>query len=110
MTKLAKVNIDSFWFEGYLCGRIQSVREGSTCSSPVEITFGVHQGSILGPLLFLIRINDLPQFIQNCLLVLHADGTQIFIYGDIDKIHELLIKAKNISISAKQYFNSNGLY
>ena len=109
MTKLAKVNIDSFWFESYLCGRIQSVRVGSTYSSPLEVTFGVPQGSILGPLLFLIYINDLPQFIRDCLLVLYADDAQILISGDIDKIHELLKKAENILISAKQYFNSNGL-
>ena len=109
MTKLAKVNIDSFWFESYLDGRIQSVRVGSTYSSPLEVTFGVPQGSILGPLLFLIYINDLPQFVRDCLLVLYADDTQILISGDIDKIHELLKKAENILTSAKQYFNTNGL-
>ena len=109
MTKLAKVNIDSFWFDNYLCGRIQSVKVGSSSSSPLEVTFGVPQGSILGPLLFLIYINDLPEFIRDCLLVLYADDTQILISGDIDKIQELLKKAENILISAKQYFNSNGL-
>ena len=109
MTKLAKVNIDSFWFENYLCGRIQTVKVGSTSSSPREVTFGVPQGSVLGPLLFLIYINDLPQFIRDCLLVLYADDTQILISGDIDKIQELLKKAENILISAKHFFNSNGL-
>ena len=109
MTKLAKVNIDSFWFDSYLRDRKQSVKIGSTCSSPLDVTFGVPQGSILGPLLFLIYVNDLPQFIQDCLLVIYADDTQILITGEIDKIQELLRKAENILIKAKQYFNSNGL-
>ena len=91
MTKLAKVKVDSFWVDSYLSDRKQSVKIGSTCSSPLDVTFGVPQGSILGPLLFLIYINDLPQFIQDCLLVIYADDTQILISGDIDKIHELLI-------------------
>ena len=44
MTKRAKFNIDSFRFQNYLCGHIQSDRVGSTCSSPLEVTFGVPRG------------------------------------------------------------------
>ena len=109
MAKLAKVNVDSFWFESYLTGRIQSVRMGSTFSSPLDVTFGVPQGSILGPLLFTIYINDLPQFIRDCLLVMYADDTQALLSGDIDKIPELLERAESILLSAKHYFNNNGL-
>ena len=96
-------------FENYFKNRVQSVRIGSIISSPLKITFGVPQGSILGPLLFFIYINDLPQYIRDCLLVIYADDTQIMLTGEIDKINELLQKAKDVLTIAKAYFNSNGL-
>ena len=107
--KLDKVNIDSFWFESYLGERIQSVRVGSTISSPLDIAFGVLQGSILGPLLFLIYINDFPEYIYDCLLVMYADDTQIMLTGDINNIEDLLKRAESILRGAKTYFNMNGL-
>lgn len=109
MKKLAKVNVDSFWFESYLSGRIQSVRFGSALSSPLDISFGVPQGSILGPLLFLIYINDLPEHIRDCLLVMYADDTQILLTDDINNIEDLIKRAESILTSTKNYFNLNGL-
>ena len=109
LDKCNELNIDSFWFDNYLKNRVQSVRIGSVVSSPLEVSFGVPQGSILGPLLFLIYINDLPQFIRDCLLVLYADDTQIILAGDIDHIDELIKRAENILVTAKNYFNKNGL-
>ena len=107
--KCEHLNIDSFWFENYLQNRVQSVRIGSAISSTQKIKFGVPQGSILGPLLFLIYINDLPKYIRDCLLVIYADDTQILLTGEIDKINELMQKAKEVLISAKAYYNKNGL-
>jgi hypothetical protein len=50
----------------------------STLSSPTNIKHGVAQGSILGPLLFLLYINDLPKIINNkSILILFTDNTSI---------------------------------
>ncbi len=69
------------WFKSYLSHREQRVVIGSDVSEWGEIKAGVPQGSVLGPLLFLIYINDLSSEVQ-CNIKLYADDSTIFITVD----------------------------
>lgn len=66
------------WLGSYLAGRVQYVKIGSTLSFPVPVTSGVPQGSHLGPLLFLIFINDIKLVIRSVRFLLFADDLKLF--------------------------------
>ena len=66
------------WFSSYLDNRTQRVKIKNTLSEQNKIKTGVPQGSILGPLSFLLQINDLPLYLSKAeLLVLFADDTTV---------------------------------
>ena len=69
------------WFSSYLTGRTQSISVKGTISEPMSIQFGVPQVSVLGPLLFIMYINDLPLVVKVCSVELYADDTLIFFAG-----------------------------
>ena len=69
------------WFRSYLSNRKQFVTYNGTVSSTKTITCGVPQGSILGPLLFLIYINDLYNVCLESVPILFADDTNLFYSG-----------------------------
>jgi hypothetical protein len=91
--KLHKIGIRGVeleWFRSYLSNRKQFVFLNGTSSSLLEILLGVPQGSILGPLLFLIYINDLP---SSSLLrsLLFADDTALLAKGaNINELAEFV--------------------
>lgn len=98
--------LSSLWFKNYLNGRKQFVTINGVDSTCKFIDVGVPQGSVLGPLLFLILINDLPNSV-NFLTLLFADDTTFQKCGNEPK--QLFSDACSELAKAAEWFKSNRL-
>ena len=79
------------WFGSYLSNRVQYCRVNGVDSQIENINIGVPQGSCLGPLLFLVYINDLPRAIKNSTTSMYADDTSLcFQSKDLSRVNEAL--------------------
>ena len=95
------------WLRSYLTNRKQYVDMNGVRSSTAPITVGVPQGSILGPLLFLIYINDLPASVSKLTPIMFADDTNLVKKG---KSLPALIKTINEElVNLNDYFKANKL-
>ena len=65
------------WIKSWLTSRSQSVIIDGECSKSVDVTSGVPQGTVLGPLMFLLFINDMQDDLE-CTLRLFADDALLY--------------------------------
>uniref|UniRef100_A0A672FVC1 Reverse transcriptase domain-containing protein n=1 Tax=Salarias fasciatus TaxID=181472 RepID=A0A672FVC1_SALFA len=84
------------WIKSYLTGRVQFVKMGKHISEQLGIVCGVPQGSVLGPKLFNVYINDIFNVSQSLKLILFADDTTIF-YSSND--YNELVKTVNMELN-----------
>ncbi len=103
LMKCKKLNIDNFWFDNYLNNRTMSVRLKDVTSKEQNVNYGVPQGSILGPILFGIYVNDLSEHV-NSFIVQYADDTQLLHTGTVDNIYQLIKDTESTRKQCKRYF------
>ena len=80
------------WFKSYLCERKFKISINTSYSSPASLLCGIPQGSILGPLLFLLDINDLPQAVFRNSLLYTDDTCIVFQHKSKIEIEKQLIR------------------
>lgn len=75
-------NNSLIWFTSYLTSRQQRTMVNGAFSDFLTTTHGVPQGSVLGPVLFLLYINDVTQIIDQSMVDLYADDTVLYLSGN----------------------------
>ncbi len=95
------------WFRSYLSHRTQYVDYKSVNSSSLEISCGVPQGSVLGPLLFIIYTNDLPHSLIHSKCILFADDTTV--YSSSPNIKDVVSSVENDLSILHDWFCANKL-
>ena len=94
------------WFESYLTDRVQYVELNGYKSNVAPVAVGVPQGSILGPLLFLLYINDLPSA-ADLKCAIFADDTNLLTTGSNPQ--EVIAKLNKELSSISEFFKANKL-
>ncbi len=67
--------------------------DSTITSTKFHVTHGVPQGSIFGPILFSIFVNDIFEYVNDCVLIQYADDTQFIHSGNINNLDQLISRA-----------------
>ena len=95
------------WFTDYLSNRKQCVFYNSIMSDFKDVSCGVPQGSILGPLLFIIYINDIQKCSNLFKFILFADDTNLF--ASNNNLNDLMSSVNDELVNLNQWFMANKL-
>ena len=109
LTKLECYGIAEHWFKDYFTNRTQTVTGGQT---KLEVPVGVVQGSILGPIMFLLFTNDMHCYVsKECRIISYADDTQLM-HSEIPNPHGLTKLKERVEadlLVLSRWFQRNGL-
>jgi hypothetical protein len=105
--KLDKYGIKHSWFQNYLTDRKQFVKLGNNLSSVQPVCAGVPQGSVLGPLLFILYANDISANVNIGTCNLYADDAIIYVTGNT--LAETTKLLSNCLDDVSKWYNENKL-
>ena len=95
------------WFTDYLFNRSQFVQNNGCTSDVTSVFCGVPQGSIIGPLLFIMHLNGAHTVLQNSKIITYADDTVVFVSGS--SLDEIERKLNHDLQHLKAWFDENEL-
>ena len=94
-------NESNAWFQSYLSNHNQIVNVNNKKSYVNQVPMGVPQGTVLGPLFFLVDVNDIFSSIPNTFLSMYADDSSAVVTGNT--VHEAVVKL-NICLNKLSYW------
>ena len=106
LSNLGILDKEHGWFTDYLSNRTQVVEFQGVTSASEDVSTGVPQGSILGPLLFILHINDLPEVVSDCNILMYADDTVLYCSSSQASVIQDKLNAELSKIDHWLSFNS----
>lgn len=95
------------WFSEYLQDRSQITKYNNSVSTTKNTTFGVPQGTVMGPNLFIMYINDIVKHVKKCSIQLFADDTLIYFVGDC--VADIITTINSELKTLTEWLNKNSL-
>ena len=105
LTKYGVLNGELQWFKSYLANRTIKVKYNNETSRPMQQTIGIPQGSVLGPILFIIFTNDLSSHTNGAPLNMFADDALLYTIGKSKEIVQSSLQ--NSVDSVEEWYDGN---